>query len=78
MVISYKKNMMMIEYSGSGMLSDTEENGDIMLMFHQNRIIFDDNIGYIINNIMVQGNCDEAARCYALANAAQSEWPQVG
>ena len=29
------------------------------------------------NDIMVQGNCDEAARCYALANAAQSEWPQV-
>ena len=25
----------------------------------------------------LQGNCDEAARCYALANAAQSEWPQV-
>jgi len=25
---------------------------------------------------LVQGNCDEAARCYALANAAQSEWPQ--
>ena len=29
------------------------------------------------DDIMVQGNCDEAARCYALANAAQSEWPQV-
>ena len=28
--------------------------------------------------IMLQGNCEEAARCYALANAAQSEWPQVG
>lgn len=25
---------------------------------------------------MVQGNCEEAARCYAEANAAQNEWPQ--
>jgi hypothetical protein len=26
---------------------------------------------------LLQGNCEAAAQCYAEANAAQSEWPQV-